>query len=138
VSARYIVGDIRDVLATIPDGSVDLILTSPPFLALRSYLPADHPDKGREIVLAYLNAGDFFGELSIFDNEPRSAAAYASGDNGAEIYSISKSALVEFNYNNPHIMNVILQNIIIVLSGRMRKLNDQMRDVVFWGFSAKK
>lgn len=47
--ARYIIGDVRDVLATIPDGSVDLVMTSPPFLALRSYLPADHPDKLREI-----------------------------------------------------------------------------------------
>lgn len=47
--ARYIVGDVRDVLATIPDGSIDLVMTSPPFLALRSYLPADHPDKHREI-----------------------------------------------------------------------------------------
>ena len=49
MTARYIVGDVRDVLATIPDGSIDLVLTSPPFLALRSYLPADHPDKHREI-----------------------------------------------------------------------------------------
>ena len=49
MSARYVVGDVRDVLATIPDGSIDLVLTSPPFLALRSYLPADHPDKHREI-----------------------------------------------------------------------------------------
>ncbi|MBK6858122.1 MAG: hypothetical protein IPG97_16620 [Microthrixaceae bacterium] len=49
MSARYIIGDTRDVLATIPDGSIDLVMTSPPFLALRSYLPADHPDKHREI-----------------------------------------------------------------------------------------
>ena len=49
MSARYIIGDVRDVLATIPDGSIDLVLTSPPFLALRSYLPQDHPDKHREI-----------------------------------------------------------------------------------------
>ena len=49
MSARYIVGDVRDVLATIPDGSIDLVLTSPPFLALRSYLPPAHPDKHREI-----------------------------------------------------------------------------------------
>ena len=28
---------------------MDLVITSPPFLALRSYLPADHPDKGKEI-----------------------------------------------------------------------------------------
>jgi len=47
--AIYYVGDTRDITATLPDGSVDLVLTSPPFLALRSYLPADHPDKDREI-----------------------------------------------------------------------------------------
>lgn len=49
MAARYIVGDVHDVLATLPDDSVDLVLTSPPFLALRSYLPDDHPDKSREI-----------------------------------------------------------------------------------------
>ena len=47
--ATYVTGDVRDCLAAMPDGSVDLVLTSPPFLALRSYLPADHPDKHREI-----------------------------------------------------------------------------------------
>lgn len=48
-TARFIVGDTREVVASLPDASVDLVLTSPPFLALRSYLPADHPDKGSEI-----------------------------------------------------------------------------------------
>ena len=48
-SSTYIIGDVRDCLAAIPDGSIDLVMTSPPFLALRSYLPADHPDKHREI-----------------------------------------------------------------------------------------
>ena len=45
----YTIGDTRDVIATIPDGSVSLIATSPPFIQLRSYLPADHPDKHAEI-----------------------------------------------------------------------------------------
>jgi len=45
----YIIGDTRDVVAGMLDGSVDLIVTSPPFLALRSYLPDGHPDKWREI-----------------------------------------------------------------------------------------
>ena len=49
MTARFIVGDVFDVLATLPDQSVDCIVTSPPFLALRSYLPADHPDKAKEI-----------------------------------------------------------------------------------------
>jgi site-specific DNA-methyltransferase (adenine-specific) len=48
-SARWFTGDTREVLRSLPDASVDLVLTSPPFLALRSYLPADHPDKGMEI-----------------------------------------------------------------------------------------
>jgi len=48
-AAIYYVGDVFDVMATMPDASVDLVLTSPPFLALRSYLPDDHPDKAREI-----------------------------------------------------------------------------------------
>ena len=43
------IGDVFDRLAEIPDGTIDLVLTSPPFLALRSYLPADHPDKAKEI-----------------------------------------------------------------------------------------
>lgn len=47
--ARYLVGDVHEALATLPEGSVDLVLTSPPFLALRSYLPDDHPDKAKEI-----------------------------------------------------------------------------------------
>lgn len=49
VSARYLVGDVVERLVEIPDESVDLVVTSPPFLALRSYLPSDHPDKHREI-----------------------------------------------------------------------------------------
>jgi hypothetical protein len=43
------IGDVFERMAEIPDGSIDLIVTSPPFLALRSYLPADHPDKAKEI-----------------------------------------------------------------------------------------
>lgn len=49
MTVRYLVGDVFEMLAKIPDDSVDLVMGSPPFLALRSYLPADHPDKGKEI-----------------------------------------------------------------------------------------
>lgn len=44
-------GDVRDVLRQmIADGvKVNCIVTSPPYWALRSYLPQDHPDKAREI-----------------------------------------------------------------------------------------
>lgn len=49
MTARYMIGDTREILAGLEPGSVDLVLTSPPFYALRSYLPADHPDKVHEI-----------------------------------------------------------------------------------------
>lgn len=49
MTARLLIGDVRERLAGLPDRSVDLVVTSPPFLALRSYLPPDHPDKHREI-----------------------------------------------------------------------------------------
>ena len=48
-TVTYHVGDVFEVMATMPDDSVDLVLTSPPFLALRSYLPEDHPDKAKEL-----------------------------------------------------------------------------------------
>lgn len=49
MSVDFRVGDVFDELAEIPDGSIDLVLTSPPFLALRSYLPPDHPKKHLEV-----------------------------------------------------------------------------------------
>lgn len=49
MTVDYRIGDSREVVAGIPDGSVDLIASSPPFLALRSYLPADHESKAAEI-----------------------------------------------------------------------------------------
>lgn len=44
-------GDVRLVLAELPDASVDAIVTSPPYWQQRSYLPDDDPEKGFEIGL---------------------------------------------------------------------------------------
>jgi len=51
MSAYWLTGDTRKITAAMAAAGiqVDLVLTSPPFLALRSYLPDDHPDKGSEI-----------------------------------------------------------------------------------------
>lgn len=46
---RLIIGDVRELIQRVPDASVDLVVTSPPFLGLRSYLPDTHPDKDLEI-----------------------------------------------------------------------------------------
>ncbi len=49
MTAYMVIADVRDALAKIPDNSVDMVMTSPPFLALRSYLAADDPAKALEI-----------------------------------------------------------------------------------------
>ena len=49
MSATWITGDTLEVLRAMPSASVDLVMTSPPFLALRSYLPDDDPAKVQEI-----------------------------------------------------------------------------------------
>ncbi len=43
------VGDVRRLAAQLEPGSVQTIVTSPPFWGQRSYLPDDHPDKGGEL-----------------------------------------------------------------------------------------
>jgi len=42
-------GDVREALTQFPDESVQCVVTSPPYLGQRSYLPDDHPDKALEI-----------------------------------------------------------------------------------------
>lgn len=51
MAIRILQGDCRDVLKTLEPDSIDAVVTSPPYWGLRSYLPADHPDKGRELGL---------------------------------------------------------------------------------------
>lgn len=42
-------GDVLEMLKTLPDESVQCVVTSPPYWGLRSYLPQGHPDKHLEI-----------------------------------------------------------------------------------------
>lgn len=49
MNTRIIQGDVFDTLPTIPRGSVDCVVTSPPYWMLRSYLPKGHALKTREL-----------------------------------------------------------------------------------------
>lgn len=48
-STLYYGADVRDSLKTLPDQSVQCVVTSPPYWGLRSYLPEGDPLKGSEI-----------------------------------------------------------------------------------------
>jgi DNA modification methylase len=49
VTVRLLTGDCREVLKTLPDASVQMVCTSPPYFGLRSYLPNGHEDKHKEL-----------------------------------------------------------------------------------------
>jgi site-specific DNA-methyltransferase (cytosine-N4-specific) len=49
MTVTHVIGDTRTLTGALPDNSIDLIVTSPPFLGLRSYLPEDDPGKADEI-----------------------------------------------------------------------------------------
>lgn len=93
MTARLIIGDVRKALATLPDASVDLIVTSWPYLRLRSYLPPDHPDKTLEIGSEATPAefidtllavtGDFTRVLAPHGSIATELGDSFSGDNGA-------------------------------------------------------
>lgn len=65
--------------------------------------------------LAYLNAGDFFGESAVLSNEPRSMTAESVID--AEILLLSQQSFYELVERDPTVMH----NVIRVLDRRLRR-----------------
>lgn len=88
------------------------------------------PD-GREAVLAMLGPGDVFGELSPFDQAPRSADATAVED--AELLSLDATALRDAIARHPQIAMSLLH----VLSHRLRQSNESFQDVAFFDVHAR-
>jgi CRP-like cAMP-binding protein len=60
------------------------------------------PDNGREIIVATLKAGEFFGEKSLLTGEPRSASVVADSD--IELVEIEKTDVLPVLENSPQIM----------------------------------
>lgn len=65
---QIINGDALEVLKTLPDESIDCCISSPPYWALRSYLPDNHIDKPKELGLEE-NFNDYIKKLCDIYNE---------------------------------------------------------------------
>jgi CRP/FNR family transcriptional regulator, cyclic AMP receptor protein len=77
-------------------------------------------DDGREIILSLLGPGDFFGELALIDNEPRSATTIAAED--SELLCLSRSdfeAAVKEHVS-------ITRGLLAVVVARLRHANHQI------------
>lgn len=69
-----------------------------------------------------LRAGSFFGEMSLIDNNPRSATVKALGD--CQVFYISKEAFMSFLDRSPDLKFRFYENCIRDLIGRLRELGD--------------
>jgi CRP-like cAMP-binding protein len=79
-----------------------------------------HADDGSEQHLAFLEAGDFFGEMSVFEKEVRSATVRASGE--ARVLQIDKKTLLRRIREDP----LLAVNLLKTMSHRIRSLNTRI------------
>ncbi len=105
-------GDIAEEMYIIIDGKVDIFIT------------IGEGENKRNKVLATLKAGDFLGEMSILNNEPRSASASISED--AKILIIDQETFAAMIRNNAEFSLKILSR----LSDRLRTNNQQLQSLM--------
>ena len=103
-------GDPPDVLYYIVRGSVSVMIED---------------DEGREMVLAYLNPGDFFGEMGLFDAKRRSAWVVAREE--CELAEMSYAEFRRLAANDPEILFALASQ----LAARLRKTSRQVINLAY-------
>ena len=101
-------GDASDSLYYIIEGSVTVLIED---------------DDGREMIVAYLNKGDFFGEMGLFD-QMDSRSAWVRAKTECEVAEISYSKFVELCDTQPHILFAIGRQMAHRLRATTRKVGD--------------
>ncbi|HWP29356.1 MAG TPA: Crp/Fnr family transcriptional regulator [Chloroflexota bacterium] len=103
-------GDPGSGLYILTGGQVKIVLPS---------------ETGEEALLAVLEAGDFFGELALFDGLPRSATVVAVQN--AEVLVLHRDDFLGFVARNPEVAIALFG----VLSRRLRAADELIQDAVF-------
>ena len=80
-------------------------------------------DDGHEIILAYLNAGDFFGEIGMFD-ENRERSAWVRTRTKCEVASIRYDRLRALAADFPEVLFAMLSQMALRLRNTSRKVGD--------------
>src|SRR3989338_10980364 len=82
-------------------------------------------EDGKEIVLAVLKECDFFGELSLLDNEPRSASVIVMED--ATLFLLTQMQFHQLITAHPDILRKVLNEI----CGRLRHADEKIESLAF-------
>ncbi len=104
-------GQKPDVLYHILEGSVSVLM--------------ENPD-GHEIVLAYLNPGDFFGEMGLFD-EKEQRSAWVRTKTECELAEISYSKFRQVAKDDADVLFALVGQ----MASRLRKTSRKVADLAF-------
>ncbi len=99
-------GDDGSSLFVVQSGSLKVFLTD---------------NIGREVTLSLLDPGDYFGELALLDDAPRSASVIAL--TRSEVLQIPRTAFLALIEAYPACMQIVLRNLV----GRIRTLTESVR-----------
>ncbi|MBV6825722.1 cAMP-activated global transcriptional regulator CRP [Pseudomonas sp. PD9R] len=104
-------GDRSETLSFIIKGSVTILIED---------------DDGREMIIAYLNAGDFFGELGLFEQagQEQERSAWVRAKVECEVAEISYTKFRELSQQDPDILYVVSGQIAQRLRNTTRKVGD--------------
>jgi CRP-like cAMP-binding protein len=81
-------------------------------------------DNKRSVHLADIQERNFFGELALLDEMPRSASCRAKRD--TVLLSLCKPDLEKINERNPRLANTIITNVSRLLCKRLVKANENL------------
>lgn len=105
------------------------------FLIREGTIVVSKPVLGRvEQVLARLGAGEFFGEMSLFDQAPRSATVQA--DTEALLLCLDRESLQQFIEISPRAAAAFFFQMVQVFTTRLRESGNLVAEVTRWGLEA--
>ncbi|MCG8451270.1 MAG: Crp/Fnr family transcriptional regulator [Pirellulales bacterium] len=82
-------------------------------------------DDGREKILEFLEAGDFFGEMSLLDNAPRSASCRALVE--SRVLALSRNDFLNAMRKSSDLAMAVVQE----LTRRLRQIDEQASSLSF-------
>ncbi len=105
------------------------------FLIREGRVVISKPVLGRtEQVLARLGPGDFFGEMSLFDESPRSATVQAETE--TELLCLSRENLLWLIEASPPAATAFFYQLVRVFIQRLRETGNLVAEVTRWGLEA--
>lgn len=110
-------GDVPHTLFYLVSGAVSVVLED---------------EDGKEVVVAYLNPGDFFGEMGLF-NSQKSRSACCRARNSCEIAEITYERFNDYAHQHPEILFTIGKQ----MADRLRNTTRKVGDLAFYDVTGR-